>query len=142
MNYGFGFGGPCLPRDNRALGVHADKVGLEINLPLEVDKFNIEHHKYLVNKFVMENPDRDTTFVFNSVTYKKGVNILEESQQLNLLISLLAEGYKCVVIDSDEVRDQIEKPLTNTYGDRIKFQPEATIAEGVKIMLYSKPTLS
>lgn len=135
LNYGFGFGGPCLPRDNRALGVHAEKVGLEINLPLEVDKFNIEHHKYLVNKFVMENPDRDTTFVFNSVTYKKGVNILEESQQLNLLISLLAEGYKCVVIDSDEVRDQIEKPLTNTYGDRIKFQPEATIAEGVKIML-------
>jgi len=136
LNYGFGFGGPCLPRDNRALGVHAEKVGLEINLPLEVDKFNIEHHKYLVNKFVQENPNREeTTFVFNSVTYKRGVSILEESQQLNLLLSLLSEGYKCVVIDMDEVIQQIEYPLKITYGDKIVFQPIGTIAEGVKIML-------
>ena len=135
LNYGFGFGGPCLPRDNRALGVHAEKVGLQINLPLEVDKFNIEHHKYLVNKFVMENPDRNTTFVFNSVTYKKGTDQLTESQQLNLLLSLLAEGYSCVVIDIDEVREKLEDPLTKTYGDKIKFQPLGTMAEGIKIIL-------
>jgi len=135
LNYGFGFGGPCLPRDNRALGVHAEKVGLEINLPLEVDKFNIEHHKYLVNKFVMENPNRNTTFVFNSVTYKKGTDLLIESQQLNLLLSLLTEGYRCVVIDIDEVREQLENPLTKTYGNKIKFQPIGTTAEGVKIIL-------
>jgi len=136
LNYGFGFGGPCLPRDNRALGVHAEKVGLEINLPLEVDKFNIEHHKYLVNKFVQENPDREeTTFVFNSVTYKKGTDQLTESQQLNLLLSLLSEGYKCIVIDIDEVKEQLESPLKNAYGDKIVFQPIGTIAEGVKIIL-------
>lgn len=136
LNYGFGFGGPCLPRDNRALGVHAEKVGLELNLPMSIDRFNIEHHKYLVNKFVMENPDRDTTFVFNSVTYKKGTDQLTESQQLNLLLSLLAEGYRCVVIDIEEVKEQLEGPLTSTYGDRIKFQEIGTVAEGVKIILW------
>lgn len=130
LNYGFGFGGPCLPRDNRALGVHAEKVGLEINLPLEVDKFNIEHHKYLVNKFVMENPDRNTTCVFNSVTYKKGTDQLTESQQLNLLLSLLVEGYSCIVIDIDEVREKLEDPLTKTYGDKIKFQPLVQLPKG------------
>src|SRR6056300_778915 len=135
LNYGFGFGGPCLPRDNRALGVHAEKVGLELNLPLAIDQFNIEHHKYLVNKFVMENPDRNTTFVFNSVTYKKGVNILEESQQLNLLLSLLGEGYNCVVIEEDEIIKTLEDPLSRAYGERIKFQPLGTISEGVKIIL-------
>lgn len=135
LNYGFGFGGPCLPRDNRALGVHAEKVGLTVNLPLEVDKFNIEHHKYLVNKFVMENPDRNTTFVFDSVTYKKGVNILEESQQLNLLLSLLGEGYNCVVIEEDEIIKTLEEPLSRAYGERIKFQPLGTLSEGVKIIL-------
>ena len=109
---------------------------MEINLPLEVDKFNIEHHKYLVNKFVQENPNRDeTTFVFNSVTYKKGTDQLTESQQLNLLLSLLSEGYKCIVIDIDEVKEQLESPLKNTYGDKIVFQPIGTIAEGVKIIL-------
>ena len=135
LNYGFGFGGPCLPRDNRALGVHAEKVGLELNLPLAIDQFNIEHHKYLVNKFVMENPDRNTTFVFNSVTYKEGTDQLTESQQLNLLLSLLAEGYNCTVIDIDEVIEKLEGPLTSSYGDKIKFQPIGTIADGVKIIL-------
>lgn len=135
LNYGFGFGGPCLPRDNRALGVHAEKVGLTVNLPLEVDKFNIEHHKYLVNKFVMENPDKDTNFIFNSVTYKKGVNILEESQQLKLLLSLLAEGYTCTVIDNDGVRETLEEPLKNSYGERIIFLSEASKADGVKVIL-------
>jgi nucleotide sugar dehydrogenase len=135
LNYGFGFGGPCLPRDNRALGVHAEKVGLEINLPLEVDKFNIEHHKYLVNQYVANYPDRNTTFVFDSVTYKKGVNILEESQQLNLLLSLLGEGYNCVVIEEDEIIKTLEEPLSRAYGERIKFQPLGTISEGVKIIL-------
>lgn len=135
LNYGFGFGGPCLPRDNRALSVYAESVGLELTLPKAVDDFNIEHHKYLVNKFVMENPDRNTTFVFNSVTYKKGTDQLTESQQLNLLLSLLAEGYNCIVIDIDEVIEKLEGPLTKTYGEKIKFQPIGTIAEGVKVIL-------
>jgi UDPglucose 6-dehydrogenase len=135
LNYGFGFGGPCLPRDNRALGVHAEKVGLELNLPMAIDKFNVEHHKYLVNKFVYEYPDRNTTFVFNSVTYKKGTDLLTESQQLNLLLSLLSEGYNCTVIEIDEVIEQLETPLTNVWGDKIKFQPIGTMAEGVKIIL-------
>ena len=135
LNYGFGFGGPCLPRDNRALSVYAESVGLDLTLPKAVDEFNIEHHKYLVNKFVMENPNRNTTFVFNSVTYKKGTDQLTESQQLNLLLSLLAEGYSCIVIDIDEVIEKLEGPLTKTYGEKIKFQPIGTMAEGVKIIL-------
>lgn len=135
LNYGFGFGGPCLPRDNRALGVHAEKVGLEVNLPLEVDKFNIEHHKYLVNKLVSENPNRNTNFIFGSVTYKKGTDLLTESQQLNLLLSLLAEGYTCTVIDNDNIRHIIEKDLKNLYNDKFNFVQTDTIIEGIRIEL-------
>ena len=135
LSYGFGFGGPCLPRDNRALGAHAEKVGLEINLPYEIDKFNFQHNRYLVNKFVTEYPDKDTTFIFDYVTYKKGVDILEDSQQLVLLLSLLSEGYNCVVIDIEPVKNKLEKPLTNTWGDKIKFLPIGSEVSGVKISL-------
>tara|TARA_B110000503_G_scaffold95859_1_gene144266 strand:+ start:1644 stop:2810 length:1167 start_codon:yes stop_codon:yes gene_type:complete len=135
LKYGFGFGGPCLPRDNRALGVHAEKMGLTLNLPMAIDKFNVEHHKFLVNKYVREFPDRDTTFVFNTVTFKKGTDQLTESQQLNLLLSLLSEGYNCVVIDMDTVIKKLKGPLERTWGNRIKFQPIGTIADGVKIIL-------
>lgn len=133
LNYGFGFGGPCLPRDNRALGAHASKVGLSINLPLSIDNFNYEHHKYLSNKFVMEYPDRETTFVFDSVSYKKGVDILEDSQQLNLLLTLLSEGYNCIVLEADTVINKIERPLKNKWGDKITFLPFNSEVSGVLI---------
>ena len=135
LNYGFGFGGPCLPRDNRALGVHAEKVGLEINLPLSVDKFNVEHHKYLVNKYVSENPDRETTFVFNGVTYKEGTDLLTESQQLNLCVSLLSEGYKCVIIETEEVVSQLNDPLKKLWKERVIFNPSVLPSNSVKINL-------
>lgn len=135
LKYGFGFGGPCLPRDNRALGVHAEKVGLEVNLPLEVDKFNIEHHKYLVNKLVTENPNRDTNFIFESVTYKKGIDIITESQQLNLLLSLLDEGYTCTVVDNDNVRHIIEEDLKKLYNNKFNIVQTETINNGIKIEL-------
>ena len=86
-------------------------------------------------KFVTEYPDKDTTFIFDYVTYKKGVDILEDSQQLVLLLSLLSEGYNCVVIDIEPVKNKLEKPLTNTWGDKIKFLPIGSEVSGVKISL-------
>lgn len=135
LNYGFGFGGPCLPRDNRALGKHAEKVGLKINLPLEVDKFNIEHHNYLVDWFTNQYPDKNTNFVFQTVTYKKGTDLLTESQQLNLLHSLLMEGYSCSVVDIPEVLEQLNSDLKPIYGDKLNLFSVGTSVSGVIISL-------
>ena len=32
LKFGYGYGGPCLPRDNRSFAAHAKKLGLEYNL--------------------------------------------------------------------------------------------------------------
>lgn len=71
MNYGFGFGGPCLPRDNRALGHYAKNLGMELNLPLTVDNFNKEHANFLKEYYMEKNPDKTVPFVMNYITYKK-----------------------------------------------------------------------
>ena len=47
LNYGFGFGGPCFPRDNRAFAAYASKAGVETPLGATTDKFNDEHTKFL-----------------------------------------------------------------------------------------------
>lgn len=52
LKYGFGFGGPCLPRDNRALGHFANTLGVELNLPLTVDNVNKEHATFVKNYFI------------------------------------------------------------------------------------------
>jgi len=134
LKYGFGFGGPCLPRDNRALGHYAQNLGMKLNLPLTVDNFNKEHAEFLKNHFISLNPDKSIPFVMNYITYKKGTDILEESQQFQLCIDLLNEGYYVNVIEIDEVAKSLDS-LSQSYEGRLKFFKKGTNPEGFKIKL-------
>jgi len=134
MKYGFGFGGPCLPRDNRALGHYANELGLKLNLPLTVDEFNKEHAEFIKNFFIKQNLDKTIPFVMNYVTYKRGTDILEESQQFKLCLDLLEEGYYVNVIEIDPVIKQLSD-LSGQYNNRLKFYKPGTTPEGFVINL-------
>jgi nucleotide sugar dehydrogenase len=134
MNYGFGFGGPCLPRDNRALGHYAKNLGMELNLPLTVDEFNKEHANFLKQHYISQNPDKSVPFVMNYITYKRGTDILEESQQFQLCVDLLTEGYYVNVIEIDEVVKNLHS-LSESYNNRLKFYKPGTTPEGYVINL-------
>ena len=112
LNYGFGFGGPCFPRDNRAFAAYADSVGVVHNIGYTTDKFNEEHSKFLRDEFIHQNSD-DLPFCFRYLTYKPGTDILEESQQYRLCLDLLNAGYKVYCLD-DNMKDQCD--------DRIIFK--------------------
>ena len=92
LKYGYGFGGPCLPRDNRSFAAFAKKQGLNYNLGETTDNFNDEHAKFLKKYFLNKNKD-SRPYYFEYVSYKKGTDILTESQQYRLCIDLLSEGY-------------------------------------------------
>ena len=134
MKYGFGFGGPCLPRDNRALGYYAKNLGMELNLPLTVDDFNKEHAAFLKDHYISLNPNKETPFVMNYITYKRGTDILEESQQFKLCVDLLDEGYCVNVIEIDEVAKNLQS-LSELYNGRLKFYKQGTKPEGYVINL-------
>jgi nucleotide sugar dehydrogenase len=135
LKFGYGFGGPCLPRDNRALGKHADKIGLHFNIPNVIDEFNNNHLKFLVNKVITENPNKNFPLIFDSITYKKGINITTDSQQLLLLYSLLDEGYTCFIYETDLVRNSLEKELVSKYGNKVRFVEEKTLILGQKVKI-------
>jgi nucleotide sugar dehydrogenase len=120
LKYGYGFGGPCLPRDNRSFAAYANKLGLEYNLGKTTDDFNSEHARFLKNYFIKKN-ERNLPFWFQSIAYKEGTDILTESQQYRLCIDLLDAGYKVYVHESPAILDQVEDYLKSTYGDRIGF---------------------
>ena len=134
MKYGFGFGGPCLPRDNRALGHYAKELGMELNLPFTVDEFNKEHASFLKDFFIKQNPDKTVPFVMNYITYKRGTDILEESQQFKLCLDLLNEGYYLNVIEIDAVSKQLSN-LSEEHNGRLKFYKQGTTPEGFVINL-------
>ena len=122
LKFGYGFGGPCFPRDNRAFAKYAEQVGIEHNFGYTTDNFNNEHAKFVKKYFMDANPDK-LPYVFESVAYKKGTDILTESQQYRLVLDLLDEGYEIYVKD-DRIKDSCD--------ERIKFdKPTGTYCLGI-----------
>ena len=107
LKYGYGYGGPCLPRDNRAFAAYAEKLGLKYNLGETTDNFNDEHAKFLRDYFVSKNVNK-LPFGFQSIAYKSGTDILTESQQYRLCKDLLNLGYE-VYVTEDQIKSQVDE---------------------------------
>jgi len=120
LKYGYGFGGPCLPRDNRAFAAFANKLGMKYNLGETTDNFNNEHAKFLKDYFIKQNKD-NLPFCFDSISYKKGTDILTESQQYRLCLDLLDSGCKVYVIEQECIVEQIYDELSSLYHSQITF---------------------
>ena len=118
LNYGYGFGGPCLPRDNRSFAAYAKKLGLEYNLGATTDNFNNEHAKFLLEYFVRKN-EKNLPFCFHYISYKKGTDIITESQQYRLCLDLLDAGYKVYVNDVPSIISQVKEHLTEKYNNKV-----------------------
>lgn len=105
LKYGFGYGGPCFPRDNRALGKCGDDHGVPLHLSRATDLVNNGHLDFQFGR-LMAQPDPEV--YFEDVAYKKNSDILEESQQLKLAIRLAQNGKKVRIGNSELVREKLE----------------------------------
>ena len=120
LNYGLGFGGPCLPRDNRALGYYADQVGLKYSLPQVTDDFNEAHAEFIKN-YCVESNKEGLPFFIDSIGYKIGCDLVIESPRLRLVEDLLEDGHRVYVQEIDEVIAGYSEDLEEDYGDNIIF---------------------
>ena len=111
LGFGFGFGGPCFPRDNRAFAAYAQQIGVEHNIGTTTDNFNAAHTEFLKNYFIKNNPKK-LPFCFKYLTYKRGIDIMTESRPYDLAMILLHEGYSVYCIDDT---------MSSVLDDRIKF---------------------
>lgn len=125
LKFGYGFSGVCLPRDNKALGLYANSVGVPSTFQDTIDSTNREHLLFLHKYFVGKNPDKNVPFVFNQLSYKKGVSILTESQPLKLCLRLLNDGYKVNIVESESVVEQAKRMLKK-YENQISYNDDKT----------------
>ena len=135
LKYGFGFGGPCLPRDNRALSNYAKKYNANAKLSVLVDEMNIDHTEYLADLYMKKNSDKKTPFIMKHISYKKGTDIITDSQQYNLCLLLLSKGYTVFVQEIDAVIEQFKFKDMGEMEGRLKFFKHNTKPEGYLIDL-------
>lgn len=102
FKYGFGYGGPCFPRDNRAFNTFANGHNYQMLIGEATDKAN-ESHSYFLTAEWAEKYKEEEWITFDSVTYKKGTDIIEESQQLKLAVDLARAGRKVKIKESAAV---------------------------------------
>jgi len=107
LNYGYGFGGPCLPRDNKALSEYA-KIN---DFDFQICNINdINNEKHLLYQYEQLKTSTEP-IIFKYITYKDSSDILEESQKLKLAILLANNKNKVIIYE----RPQIIKILKEIF---------------------------
>ena len=117
MKYGFGYGGTCLPRDNRALSVFAKECNMPIDISIATDNINNKHLDFQVSEFIKKN-DKSIPIEIEDVSFKKGSDIIEESQKLKYAVNISKQGYDVTIIDVEDVIENVWKK----YGDLFKYK--------------------
>lgn len=81
FKYGVSYGGPCFPRDNRALTAHLRKYNVDASIPIATDKIN---SKLLEDWYYRIKEGQYDAIVIVGLAYKSGTDFLEESFMIKL----------------------------------------------------------
>jgi nucleotide sugar dehydrogenase len=115
LKYGYGFGGPCFPRDNRALTFYGTYKSIKMELPIATDSSNYDHLVYQLKK---ERSLNKHLYTFECITYKPESIIIEESQKLKLAEELVKCGAKVLIKE----RPIVIEMLKEKYGDKFTYE--------------------
>lgn len=117
LKAGYGFGGPCFPRDNRALGSYSRLLGIDPIIPSGTDESNKAHAFIMAEKMAHDADE----FIFEDVNYKSNCNviILEESQKLVVAAILAKKGKKVIIKDREAVINEVQQKFGNLFNYEI-----------------------
>ena len=113
---GYSFGGPCFPRDTRALALFVDQNNINNELLLSTTKYNQLHSDFLTQKLLDENREE---YVIENICYKENskIPIIEESAKLQIAKKLVQSGKKVTIKDEIQLINEVKKE----YGILFKY---------------------
>jgi len=116
---GYSFGGPCFPRDTKALKQLIDQYKIPSDILKATTEYNEYHIKFQANQILKENPD--STITIENVCYKENskIPIIEESAKLKIAVILEQEGRNIIIKDTEEILREVKKE----YGNLFEYTP-------------------
>jgi UDPglucose 6-dehydrogenase len=120
------FGGPCFPRDTRALGFLCKSNTIDSSLSNTTESFNQEHLIFCLEKIVETAKNLGKKIGICGVSYKNGSQVIEESPALELLRLLSDLNYELTYWDEEETiipislsRNAMRKETLEAFMDGI-----------------------
>lgn len=98
LKSGLGFGGPCFPRDNKAILALARRLGSSFPLAESTDAVNAEI-SLRVSDLLEPHLESGSTIALLGLSYKPSTPVVEESHAILLAEDFLRRGYRVVVYD-------------------------------------------
>jgi UDP-glucose 6-dehydrogenase len=111
---GYSFGGPCFPRDTRALKLLMDKNLIVSDLLRATTEYNNEHIIFQVDQLLFQNKEE---YIFTNVCYKENsdIPIIEESAKLKIAQILTMRGKRVIIKDTPEIITEVRKEYGNIF---------------------------
>jgi UDPglucose 6-dehydrogenase len=93
-----GYGGPCFPRDNKALSALASAIGADAALARATDDIN-DRQVGRILAFVERYTNSGDMIAVMGLAYKTGTDVVDCSQGISLATLLSKRGYRVVASD-------------------------------------------
>ena len=97
------YGGPCFPRDTRALTALFDELGVPADLSRATEALNQSHVSF-ISDFVKKSVANVRTVGLVGISYKPGTPVIEESPGVSIAFDLVAHGYELQVWDDEKAQ--------------------------------------
>ena len=96
------YGGPCFPRDTRALSALYDSLGVPSELSSATERINKSHVDFITD-LIKDSLGNSMTIGVIGVSYKEGTPVVEESPGVAIIRNLLAANFEVSIWDDEYI---------------------------------------
>jgi nucleotide sugar dehydrogenase len=114
---GFSFGGPCFPRDTKALKQIMDQNNVNSEMLVATTRMNELHNAFIAEQLLKENK---AEYRLSNVCYKENCNvpIIEESAKCKIAEYLAKRGKRVIIEDEAHMILEVQKE----YGTLFEYE--------------------
>ena len=109
------YGGPCFPRDNKALIYTGNRYKTKISLAYATDKINSHQFRRIYNLIISKVKPKDKIAIIG-IAYRNNTDVIDESLGLKLAQLLIKNKRPVTIYDP-----QAENNAKKIFGNRVKY---------------------